>query len=305
MMQKILITGGSGLIGKQLSKKLADKSYEIRILGRQKIQPDNFPYQYYSWDINQEIIDTKALENIDYVINLTGENISEKRWTKEQKLLIERSRVNSTKLLYKVCNENNTWPKAFISSSAIGYYGTFNSEKILTEESQAGNDFLAQVCEKWEKAANLFAEKGIRTVKIRTGVVLSKYGGAYDKISKLTRKGLAAAIGSGKQYIPWIHIDDIVNIFIKAIEDEHFEGVYNGIAPQHITNKEFTKAVIKSLNQSLILPNIPSFILKATYGEMSDILLKGSRISSDKLLQANFQFEFPDLEQALIDLVNS
>jgi uncharacterized protein len=301
-MKKILITGGSGIIGKELAKILSNKAYDINILGRKKNKPDNLPYSFFEWKIDEGYLDINSLYNVDYIVHLAGENISEKRWTQEQRLLIESSRIKSAELIYKTCWENNIWPKAFISSSAIGYYGTFNSEKILSEDSPPGKDFLAQVCVKWEKTADLFLSKGIRTVKIRTGIVLCKNGGAYEKIANMANKGLAAALGSGKQYIPWIHIDDIVGIFIKAIEDENMQGVFNGVSPQQITNKELTQAIAKSMKRIIHLPNIPAFVLKASLGEMSDILLKGSRISSDKIQKMNYEFKFPEIVTALANL---
>jgi uncharacterized protein len=304
-MLKVLITGGSGLIGKAISEKLHSQNYEIRILGREEKKSSNAPFFCFHWNVDKEIIDIKALENIDYIIHLAGENISKKRWTNEQKQVIENSRVNSTKLIFKACQKSNSWPKAFISSSAIGYYGTFNSEQILTEELPAGGDFLARVCKNWESASDLFAQRGIRTVKIRTGVVLSKNDGIYQKMAIASKKGFAAAFGSGKQYIPWIHIDDIVSLYIKAIEDEQFQGDYNGVASQHISNKEFVKAIAKSLNKPAFLPNIPSFILKIIFGEMSDIMLKGCRVSSDKILRSGFTFKFPSITEAFASFTNT
>jgi len=301
-MQKILITGGSGLIGKELSRKMAEKDYEIRILGRKKNNMENSRFKYYQWDIDNEIIDSKCLEQIDYIVHLAGENISEKSWSKQQKIIIENSRVKSAQLLFNACQKNDIWPKAFISTSAIGYYGTFTSEKILNEESPVGQDFLARVCEKWEQVADLFANNGIRTVKIRTGVVLSRDGGAYKKIAQTAQKGISSAIGSGNQYIPWIHIDDIVNIFEKAIEDPTMSGIYNGVAPQHITNKEFTKEIANSLKKPFRFPKVPSFVLKTIYGEMSSIILEGTRVSSEKIQQSGFRFKYAGLQDALNEL---
>jgi uncharacterized protein len=302
-MEKVLIAGGSGLIGNKLVEMLAEKSYEVCILSRQKHSVPSKQYNSYQWDLVKGIIDRDAIIGSDYIINLAGENISDKRWTTEQKAIIESSRVKSTELLFKVCLENNCFPKAFLTTSAIGYYGTFTSDKILSETEGPGSDFLAQVCEKWERSADLFHNKGIRTVKIRTGVVFAKDSGAYAKIANTAKKGMAAALGNGKQYVPWIHIHDIAAIFLKALEDETMHGIYNGVAPQHLTNLQMTSAIAGSLNKTMLLPKVPSFVLNAMFGEMSSILLKGSRVSAQKILDAGFQFKFPEIGGALYDLV--
>ncbi len=300
--ETVLITGGSGLIGHALANRLQNKGYEIRILSRKRNNNDASPFKNYYWNINDYTMDASALKEVDFIVHLAGENISEKKWTKKQKIIIEDSRVKSAELLYKTCYENNLWPKAFISSSAIGYYGTFTSDKILTEESPAGNDFLGRIGQKWETATNLFEKKRIRTVKIRIGVVLSKDGAAYPKMAKPAKFGLAAAFGSGKQYVPWIHIDDIVNIFIKAIEDENMNEVYNGVAPEHLTNKRLTKEIAKGLGRPYFMPNLPSFLLRTVFGEMADILLKGSRVSAEKIIESGFVFKYPKIQLAINNL---
>jgi uncharacterized protein len=299
---KVVITGGSGLIGSALARNLYIKGHEIGILGRNTKNELNLPYHFYKWDIDKSEIDRAALENTDYIVHLAGENISDKRWTIKQKLIIEKSRVKSAELVFDYCKENITKLKAFITSSAIGYYGTFTSGRILYENDSPGNDFLAEIGVKWENAADLFKMLGIRTVKIRTGVVLSHLGAAYTKMSKPIKLGMGASFGNGKQYVPWIHLDDIVAIFEKAIEDEKMDGAYNGVSPCYLTNKELTQAIAKSLNKPYWLPNIPSFVIRAVFGEMSDILLKGTRISADKIVDQGFQFKFPTIEIALEDL---
>ncbi len=299
---KVLITGGSGLIGNALAQKLHEKGYEIGILGRKSKNDLNLPYQFYSWNIDTEEIEKKAFENTDYIVHLAGASISDKRWTKAQKLIIEKSRVKSTEMLFKACIENKTNLKAFISSSAIGYYGTFTSEEVLDENAGPGNDFLGEIGIKWERAADLFQDNGIRTVKVRTGVVLSNLGAAYVKMSKAIKMGLGSAFGNGKQYVPWIHLDDIVSIFVKAIEDENMIGAYNGVSPNNLNNKELISAIAKSLNKPLWLPNIPAFVIKALFGEMSDILLKGTRVSANKIIEQGFVFKFADIKSALKDL---
>ncbi len=300
--ETVLITGGRGLIGQHLANALHNKGYEIRILSRKKSSNDTSSFKSYHWNTDSFDMDAAAIKNVDFIVHLAGENISEKKWTKNQKIIIENSRVKSAELLYKTCYENNLWPRAFISSSAIGYYGTFTSNKILTEESPAGNDFLGAIGKKWEAAAEMFEKKGIRTIKIRTGVVLSSEGGAYPKMARPAKFGMAAAFGSGKQYVPWIHIDDIINIFISAIADDNMQGAYNGVAPQHLTNRQLINAIAKGLGKPYFMPNIPSFLLRTIFGEMANILLKGSRVSAEKVIESNFEFEYPKIELAINEL---
>jgi uncharacterized protein (TIGR01777 family) len=291
------------MIGKYLSARLAEKGYEIVLLTR-KINP-HIPYKQFEWDISEKKVDHAAFDDISYIVNLAGANISDKRWTKTQKSEIESSRVDSTNLLFSSLSLGRHKLKAIVATSAIGYYGSFTSEEILHEIDGPGNDFLAGVCIKWEKAINKFAESGIRTVIIRTGVVLDRNGGAYAKIAGTVQKGMVSALGNGNQYVPWIHHEDLANIFIKALEEAKMKGTYNGVAPEHITNYEFTSIIASSLQKKLRLPNVPSFVVRALFGEMSDILLKGSRVSSQKLIESGFSFKFPELKSALIDLAKA
>ncbi len=299
-MEKVLISGGSGMIGREIAKKLTDHGYEVALLSR-KVNKQIL-YKQYTWDVSSNQPDSEALDKLSYIVHLAGANISDKRWTNAQKLEIEQSRVLSTEMLFAACQANRINLKAFISTSAIGYYGSFTSDKILEETDGPGNDFLAGVCVKWENAVNLFANTGVRTVILRTGVVLSSYGGAYIKIANLARKRMTSPVGNGNQYVPWIHVNDISNMFIKAIMDERMNGIYNGVAPEHITNEEFTRLIAKSLQKPVVLPNVPAFVLRAALGEMSDILLKGSRVSSQRIINSGFEFEFPGIRKALQDL---
>ncbi len=299
---KVIITGGSGLIGSELASQLVKKGYEVAILGRKSSEHPGLPYQFFSWDIENEYIDEKVFDNSSVIVHLAGANISEKRWSIHQKMTIEKSRVKSTELLYKTCKRLKKMPNAFISSSAIGYYGTFTSNKVFSETDSHGEDFLAQIGKKWEDSADMFEDEGVRTVKIRTGVVLSNKGAAYVKMSKAVKFGLAAAFGSGSQYVPWIHIDDIVSIFIKSIEDDKMYGAYNGVSPNSLNNKELIKAIAKSLKKPYFMPNIPEFIIRSLFGEMSSILLKGSRVSANKILEQGFVFQYPDIKSALENL---
>jgi uncharacterized protein (TIGR01777 family) len=299
-METVLITGGTGLIGKHLSNKLLKRGYAVSFLSR-TIQ-ETFLTKTYVWDYRKQTIDIGAFNNIDYIIHLAGANIGEKRWTTGRKQLILDSRVKTGQLIFDKIKEHNIKIKAFISASAIGYYGTITTDKIFKETNMPANDFLGTVCNEWEKITDKFGEKGIRNIKIRTGVVLSRKGGALSKIIRPIKMGLGSAIGTGKQYMPWIHIDDLCEIYIKAIEDKQMKGAYNAVSPDHKTNEDFTKMLASILNKPYWFPKVPAVIMKLAFGEMSDILLKGSRVSADKILKTGFEFKFPDLKSAITNL---
>ena len=299
-METVLITGGAGLIGRHLCKKLKEKGYNIALLRRKSNPYDDIPV--YTWDPDKNIIDPQAISNADYIIHLAGAGIGDKRWTKKRRVLISDSRIKTGELIFNKVQESGKRLRAFISASGIGYYGTITSDKIFTETDQPANDFLGEICRKWEQMADRFEESGIRTVKIRTGVVLTAKAGALGRMIPLVRIGIGSSLGSGKQYLPWIHIDDLCNIYIKAIEDKSLKGTYNAVSPEHITNKSLMRALAKVLRKPFCFPAVPSFTMKILFGKMSGILLDGSRVSADKIISAGYNFEFPDLESALKNL---
>ncbi|WP_210150340.1 TIGR01777 family oxidoreductase [Chryseobacterium scophthalmum] len=299
MKEIVLITGASGAIARVLSKKL-ENQYSIRFLTRKKEAENEF-----EWDLENQIIDENAFENVSHIIHLAGANISEKRWTEDRKKELISSRVDSAKLILNTLKKKNIKLKSFISASGINFYGTKTTDKIFTENDPPGNDFLSEVVVVWEKAADEFKEQNIseRVVKIRTAVVLSKNEGALAKMMTPIQFGIGSPLGSGKQYMPWIHIDDICSIYEFALKNHEVEGSYNASAPQHTTNKNLTKLIAKVLGKPLLMPNVPSFILKLIFGELADALLEGSRASSEKIEKAGFEFQFPDLKMALEDLL--
>jgi len=298
-METILITGGSGLIGKHLQKLLITKGFAVTILSSKRTSNS------FYWNIDSGEIDREAIIQADHIIHLAGANIGEKRWTTKQKQLILDSRIKSAQLLFDSIKKGEHKPKTFISASAVGYYGAITTEHIFTETDEPANDFLGSVCAEWEKAANKFEKLGIRVVKLRTGVVLTQQGGVLERITTPFKYGFGAAIGSGKQYFPWIHIDDLCEIYYKAIVDETMNGAYNAVAPQYCTNKEFTAAVAQTLQKPLFFPAIPAFVLRMLFGKMADLLLKGSRISSSKIIDCQFYFQYSTLQQALSQLLKS
>ncbi len=293
----MLITGGSGLIGRHLARHLQDKDYEVAVLTRKK--STNGPVEAYFWDPGKDMIDEDALRSSNAIIHLAGVNIGEKRWTAERKLQIQESRVKSGDLLFNHLKKLDSRPKVFITASAIGYYGAHSSENIFKETDPPAGDFLGDTCRKWEAVADRIGELGIRTVKIRTGIVLTAKGGALSRISLPVKLGIGSALGDGRQYMPWIHMEDLCNIYERAIVDSEFSGAYNAVAPEHITNYDFTRILARHLHRPFWFPRIPAFALRLAFGELSVMILEGSRVSSEKLLASGFRFQYPDLEGAL------
>jgi uncharacterized protein len=300
-METVLITGGSGLLGQQLCRKLSEKGCRPAILTRKPDNKSNITNYY--WDPDKKEIDIEAISSADYIIHLAGVNIGDKRWTKRRKKLILNSRIMPADLLFDKIKESGHKPRAFISISGAGYYGSVTSDRIFTEADEHAGDFLGEVCHHWETSATRFEAIGIRTVRIRSAVVLTERGGILARMVTPVKLGIGSAIGSGKQYFPWIHIEDLCNIFIKAIEDTQMKGAYNAASPDHKTNKEFIRALAHVLKKPFWFPPIPAILMKLLFGEMSVILQTGSRISSEKLKKAGYFFKFPELEDALRDLL--
>ncbi|HEY9168311.1 MAG TPA: TIGR01777 family oxidoreductase [Lutibacter sp.] len=294
-MASILVTGGNGFIGTALCNLLREKGHSVLILSRTKT--DN-PNTFY-WNLEEYYIDPEAIIKADFIIHLAGEGIADKRWTKHRKKDLINSRVETANLLFEKVKELNPNLKGFIAASGIGYYGATTSEKIYEENDASGEDFTSKICKVWEKASLQFDAINIRTVIFRTGVVLAKEGGALEKLSQPIKLGLGAVLGSGAQYIPWIHIDDLCNMYLEAIENSELKGVYNSAAPEHITNKALTKIIAKRLKKPLWLPNIPAFVMKLILGEMAVIILEGSRVSSEKIMATGFKFKYPNINKAL------
>ncbi|HHW81222.1 MAG TPA: TIGR01777 family protein [Bacteroidales bacterium] len=297
-MKTILITGGSGMIGRRLTKLLKRKGYNVIWLSRQRDINANIPR--YGWNILKGQIDEEALEKADVIVHLAGVGIADSKWTDARKRMIIESRVRSAKLILEKLQEMDTKVDAFISASAVGYYGSETTDKIFVEDDKPANDFLGKVCQKWEEQAELFTtELGIRSVSIRTGVVLSENSDLIKKAVLPTKFWLGAPLGKGSQYMPWIDIDDLCEIYVKAIEDETMTGAYNAVAPEYTTNAEFMKAVASVLKKPMFLPPVPEFVFKMYLGEASQIILEGSRISSQKIQDAGYDFKYNTLKDAL------
>jgi len=299
MQKHILLTGGTGLIGTQLTKALLAKGYQVSHLDR---KPGKNPkVKTYLLDIDKGEIDATCINGVDTIIHLAGAGIVGKRWTDERKKEIINSRTQSIGLIYDLLKKKNHLVKSVISASATGYYGD-RADELLTEESAPGNDFLAEVCIKWEQAADAGLDTGLRVVKLRTGVVLDKNGGALPQLANPIKWGIGSPMGSGKQWMPWIHWKDVVKLYLYAIENSALKGVYNMTGPNPVTNQELTKAVAKQLRKPLWAPNVPEFVLKLILGEMRAVVMESDRTSAQKIEDAGFKFDFPELQDALKDI---
>jgi len=299
-METVLISGGTGLVGRHLTKTLLERGYGVALLSRKLNHTGSV--KAYFWDPEKSQIDSAAILAADYIIHLAGAGIGDRRWTEKRKQIILDSRINSAELLFNSLTCNNHKIKAYISASAVGYYGAVTSDRIFSENDLPAEDFTGFICRNWEMEADRFEKTGIRTVVIRTGIVLSNHGGALQKIALPVRLGIGSALGSGEQYIPWIHIEDLCNIYIKAIEETGFKGPYNAVAPDNQTNRSLTRSLAAVMKKPFWFPDIPAFALKILFGKMSEILLQGSRVSSEKIREAGYVFKFPSLEGALNDL---
>ncbi len=291
----ILITGGSGTIGQSLYQNLS-QNHQVNILTRSP-KKDN---EFY-WNPNKGEIDIKALENTDIIIHLAGASVG-KKWSKAYKQEIMDSRLNSTNLIFNKCKEHNITLKQFIGASAIGFYG--ETEDMFVDENSDTQtpDFLSEVCIKWEQAEQQF-ESMCPTAIVRIGFVIGNGFDGFNKLITPIKLFAGAPLGSGQQYMSWIHIDDLVGIFSHIIENGK-EGIFNGVAPNPVTNEALTKAIAKKLKRPLILPNVPLFALKMLLGEMAAIAITGNRVSAQKLIDDNFNFKFPEIKTALEDLLS-
>jgi uncharacterized protein len=298
----VLITGGSGLVGRYLTSTLLSKGYTVSHLSRKASQFGKV--RIFRWDPEKQIIDPAVFDGIDYIVHLAGANIGEKRWTKYRKEEIVNSRIQSARLLHKVISGNRITLKAFISASAVGYYGSVTSERIFSENDPSSSGFLGTTCQKWEDGADLFEKSGIRTVKIRTAVVLEKSDSALSKLMMPAKYGFLIQTGNGHQYMPWIHIEDLCGIYLKAIEDSNISGAYNAVSPQHATHKDFMRVLSGVVKRPVLFPNVPGYLIKLLLGEMSDVILKGSRVSSVKIRDSGYSFLFEDLEIAIRQVLN-
>lgn len=287
-MSKVVITGGTGLVGKALTLLLRSRGYEVVVLTRNKEKSNQSSYSY--WDVANGIIDKELILSADYLVHLAGEGIADGRWTASRKNTILESRINPLALIYTIIEEHPHQLKAIVSASGVGYYGAITSEKVFTETDEPATDFLGKTCVQWEHAVDMFNQLNIRTVKLRTGIVLAKEGGALPKMLLPFNYGFGSALGSGKQFMPWISLTDLCNMYLFAIENNQLQGAFNAAIEDDTTNASFSAAIAKSLNKKIWLPNVPAFVLKLFLGEMAKLVLEGSRVSNKKIKDAGFVF---------------
>ncbi|GAC1427078.1 MAG: TIGR01777 family oxidoreductase [Flavisolibacter sp.] len=307
-MLTVLITGGTGLIGKALTRALVQKHYHVIILTRdihKKASSANLSYA--AWDIYRQHIDEEAIGKADCIIHLAGANVAEKKWTADRKTEIIESRVLSGKLLVKALREVPNKVKTVVSASAIGWYGAdaqIPSAKPFVESLLPAQDFLGKVCEQWEDAIMPVNGLAKRLVIFRTGIVLSQEGGAYPVFKKTLSFGVASILGSGKQIISWVHIEDLVRIYLAALENDQWQGTYNAVSPEPVSNKTLIMTIAKEKNKLFIPVHVPDLLLKIILGEMSTEILKSTTVSSWKAEGEGFDFHFPTIEVAVRNLEN-
>jgi len=299
MQKHVLLTGGTGLLGSHLTQLLLDKGYKVSHLSRATGKDPRV--KTYLWDVEKNVIDANCIDGVDTIVHLAGAGIAEKRWTDERKKQMIDSRTCSIGLIYEVLRNKGHHVTSVISASATGYYSD-RGDELLTEDSLPAHDFLGRCCVEWEAAVDAGDVLGLRVLKLRTGVVLSKEGGALQKMAMPVKFGFGSPLGSGKQWIPWIHWRDVAAMYIYSIEHKNMKGVYNMVAPNPVTNKQLTHAVAKQLHRPLWAPNVPAFALKLFLGEMSTIVLGSTKVSAQKIEDSGFKFEYPELQEALKEI---
>ena len=295
-MKKVLIAGGTGFIGTRVSRKLDQEGFDVYHLSRSPSKEDEFPA--YKWDIQQDYLEPDALQDTEYLINVAGANLAGGRWTSSQKKKLRQSRIDANNLLFERLKDKNHSVKSFISSSAVGFYGD-QGDTVLTESSPRGKGFLPTLCQEWEDAAKQVTTLGIRTTIIRFGIVLDKKEGAFPLMTKSMMVGVAFYMGHGKQYLSWIHIDDLVDIITTALTDETMEGIYNGVAPDPRQHMDFMdKARDYHPGGQLLMP-VPEWTLRIALGEAADAVMDSAKVVPARLAERGFTFSYPTLDQAL------
>ena len=295
---KVLITGGSGLLGSALTKKLLKNSVDVVHLTRNKSSKNDVKNYLWNWEKNE--IDENCFVGVTHIVHLAGAGIAEKAWTQKRKEEIVKSRVLTTRLMHSKITQLKLPISGFIAASAVGIYGAQISEKVFTEKDKAFEDFMGNCCEQWENSIDKF-ESISRVVTLRLGVILDKNHGALPMIANMVKNRIGSPLGNGQQYMPWIHIEDAVNVFYKSILDEEISGTFNTVSSDYITNSELTNKIGNVFNRKIWLPNVPSFVLKFFYGEMSETILKGVKVSNKKL-KGEINLKYEKIEDALTEI---
>ncbi|TDX00268.1 TIGR01777 family oxidoreductase [Dinghuibacter silviterrae] len=325
-MATVMITGGTGLIGKALSQALGKRGHQVVLLTRQPVKnvpawDASAPLSYALWNIRTGQFPAEVLPHTDYIIHLAGANVAKGRWTKRRKQEIVRSRTVSGALIVEVLRQHPNRVKAVIAASAIGWYGPDADERgggtsgrsrraggsgprPFVETDPAAEDFLGSTCKAWEESLAPLTTMGKRRVTLRTGIVLAREGGAFPSFAAPLRAGIAAILGGGGQMISWIHIADLCRLYVQAIEDPSMEGIYNAVAPSPVSNKTLMLALARGLRGKFFIPvHVPAFLLKIALGEMSVEVLKSCTVDAHRIRKEGFQFIFPSIEAAVNDLI--
>ncbi len=300
-MANILIAGGTGLIGKVLSRKLKDKGHDVSLLSRRANPDAEFPT--YKWNLHTGEIDLDALKNVDHIINLAGAGIADQRWTNKRKKALIDSRIHGVTAFAKYIVEGELQPKSYISASAIGFYGHRENE-ILTEDSPRGEGFLSDCTVAWENALEKLSKTGTPVAALRIGIVLTVKGGALEKMLLPFKFGTGNWFGNGQQIYSWIHVDDLCDMFVHVLEN-NLTGTYNAVAPNPVSNKAMAYAIKEAKDKPFIMLPVPQFTLRLALGEMADVVLHGNHVSAKKIMDSGFSFSFPDIVPALKDLFNN
>ena len=305
-MQTVLITGGTGMVGQALTNYLIDKGYAVIVLTRSKKKSSRLHLSYAQWDIEKQYIDPIALGKADVIVHLAGESVATQRWTQKRKQAIVDSRVQSGALLVKCLKENKHQVKTVISASAIGWYGPDTPNSLqhgFKETDPSDNSYLSTTCKQWEESVQAIAGMGIRLATLRIGIVLNKRGGALAEFIKPAKFGVATILGPGTQMVSWIHQQDLCKMIGYAVENEAIQGVYNAVAPKPVTNADLAKSLAALICKYHITIQVPVFLLKIMLGEMSIEVLKSTKVSAQKIQDAGFVFDYPNVEEAIIDLI--
>ena len=301
-MSKVVITG-TGTIAQELAFILDAKGYRVSFLSTSRSYFNKFPC--FNWNVDNETIDPEALKEAEYIIHLAGAGIADKKWSNSRKKELIDSRVKSVELLHRTIKQNDIHLKAFITASGSNYYGLSSSDQIISENDPHGDDFIGNLCNDWESAAYEFEEYGSRVVALRTGVVLSKTGGALERLRKLVKNFLGAPIGNGKQIMPWIHIDDLCQMYLHTVENDNVSGSYNAVADQKVYNKYFMHSLGRVMKRPILPIPVPKFVMKMMFGEMAGLLINGYHLSNDKIKETGFNFKYKCLLPAMEDLLSN
>jgi uncharacterized protein (TIGR01777 family) len=305
MIKTILITGGTGFVGKELVKLLLQEGYQINLLTRQEESKSKYAnLRIFKWDVYKGEIDKDCIEGADAIIHLAGEEIAAKRWTEDRKSQIVESRTASIRMIYDLLRKNKNQVNHVISASAVGYYGDRGNE-ILTEESLPSKDFLAETCVAWEEAVDEGEKLGLRVVKLRSGIILDQYGGALPQMAKTLPFGFGVIPGEGNQWVSWIHLRDVLNIYNFVLGNDSLRGVYNMVAPEPVILEKMTRGMAASMKKSPLFIHAPEFALNIAIGEMSLMVLQSIRVSSEKLKRSGYTFEYPTIDEAMYQIYST